>query len=160
MVIGVLSDSHWIHPEQFDERLLTMLAGVDQIVHAGDVVRPFVLERLAEVAPVNAVRGNCDPDLPDWDLPATRLLEWEGVKIGLMHGHLVALNYLDDVVEVFDGQADLVIHGHIHVPRRERLGGSTIMCPGSVSEPRHSSPKSLALVRLEKGQFKIQHQAL
>lgn len=158
MLVGIVSDTHWTRPEQFDLKLFEMLAEVDHILHAGDVVKPFVLERLRDLAPVTAVRGNCDPY--ELDLPDSVTLEWEGVTIGMFHGHQVALNFSDDVVDYFDGLVDLIIHGHIHVPRRERVGACTVFCPGSPSQPRQSSPPAIGFLELEGGRFKLEHRAL
>src|SRR5437764_8732647 len=83
--LGVISDSHipdrmrTLPPAMFEA-----LAGVDAILHAGDICVQRVLDALAQVAPVYAVRGNRDLVLR---LPLDRVLTFEGVRLGLTHGH-------------------------------------------------------------------------
>jgi predicted phosphodiesterase len=62
---------------------LAALAGVDSIVHAGDVGKPDVLEALAEVAPVHAVRGNNDHGGWAGALPQTCAVEAEIIELAV-----------------------------------------------------------------------------
>src|SRR5271154_2795430 len=81
MLLGLVSDTHGLlRPEA-----LAALQGVDQILHAGDVGAPEILEKLAEIAPVTAVRGNVDTEPWSRTLPETELFEAEGVTIYLLH---------------------------------------------------------------------------
>ena len=73
MLIGVISDTHGLlRPEA-----LTGLAGVEHIIHAGDIGSPEIVPRLEEIAPVTAIRGNVDTQAWARDLPA-----WELVTLG------------------------------------------------------------------------------
>ena len=83
--VGVVADSHI--PDRMralPPTALEALAGVDAILHAGDICVQRVLDALAAVAPVYAVRGNRDLLLR---LPLDRELSFEVVKVGLTHGH-------------------------------------------------------------------------
>src|SRR5213078_1720484 len=81
MVIGVISDTHGLlRPEAVEA-----LKGSDHIIHAGDVGDPASLDRLREIAPVTAVRGNVDKGAWAQKLPETDVLEVEGVSIYVLH---------------------------------------------------------------------------
>jgi hypothetical protein len=81
MLIGVVSDTHGLlRPE-----LLPALAGVDHILHAGDVGDPTILTELSRIAPVTAIRGNIDTHGPCSLLPATEAIELAGSLIYILH---------------------------------------------------------------------------
>ncbi len=168
--LGVISDTHipdrarslppWAIPA-FRE------AGVDAILHTGDVCIPAVLDQLAEVAPVYAVRGNRDI-WKLWRLPSTRMLEFEGVKVGLAHGHGNLLDYLlDKVYTLIYGlhperylrramqelpQAQVIVFGHTHIPVNERIDGRLCFNPGSACCPHKKYPNpSLGLIHIQDG---------
>lgn len=131
--IGVISDTHGLlRPEA-----AAALDGVDAILHAGDVGGPEVLERLAEIAPVTAVRGNNDRGTWAEKLPATADLELGGVRLYVLH----------DVKELdFDPRAAgfaAVISGHSHRPRREERDGVLFFNPGSAGPRRFRLPVSV-----------------
>jgi putative phosphoesterase len=150
MRIGVVADTH--HPEFLDalpERLFEAFSGVDLILHAGDVGGRETLERLGELAPVQAVRGDHDPTLTE--LPKERLLEAEGRQIALVHGNrsrlieepvtfvgTVSLGYmwpapgLDRWLRARFPKADVIVYGHTHAPHLRRLQGTLIFNPGAV----------------------------
>lgn len=100
-VVGVVSDTHipdrtrFLHPQ-----LIQALDDqkVDLILHAGDICVPRVLDELRELAPVLAVRGNRDI-LFGKDLPISRTLEVNGIKILLTHGHMGMTSYWADKVQ-------------------------------------------------------------
>ena len=126
--------------------VLEALAGVDAILHAGDVVRRRVLDQLAEVAPVQAVAGNRDFGL---GLPLDRVLEFEGVRLGLTHGHGGWLGYarekllyvtvgyhlsryVQQVRARFAGQGvQAIVFGHSHRQVNVVVDGVLLFNPGS-----------------------------
>jgi hypothetical protein len=134
--VGVISDTHGLlRPEA-----LAALAGSDLIVHAGDVGDPAILERLAQIAPVHAVRGNTDHgDCAD-SLPPTEVVHVEDASLYVLH----ILQDLDLDPEAAGFAA--VIHGHSHKPLIERRGDVLLLNPGSAGPPRFSLP--ITLVRL------------
>jgi putative phosphoesterase len=86
--IGVIADTHVpsaLHC--LPDSLATALAGVDHIVHAGDLVSLSVLDELNAIAPTTAVVGNCDPPEVARHLPARATLEVAGRRVGIQHGH-------------------------------------------------------------------------
>ena len=131
--IGLISDTHdLLRPEA-----LAFLGGSDRIVHGGDVCRPEVLEALAAIAPVVAVRGNNDRGA--W---AARLRESELVEVGGVW--LYAIHDLAqlDIDPAAAGVA-VVVSGHSHRPIVERRDGVLFVNPGSAGPRRFSLPISV-----------------
>ena len=137
-LIGVISDTHGLlRPEA-----VKALAGVELIIHAGDIGNPQVLEALAQIAPVHAVRGNTDR--ADWaaELPLTRVVEVGGVHLYVLH-ELFCLD-LDPAAAGFAA----VIFGHSHHPHLERKNGVLFLNPGSAGPKRFTLPVSLARLKV------------
>ncbi|HEX7638161.1 MAG TPA: metallophosphoesterase family protein [Burkholderiaceae bacterium] len=135
--IGLISDTHGLlRPEA-----LSLLRGSDFIVHAGDIGER-VLERLATIAPVTAVRGN--NDRAEW---AMRLPETETLQFGELRLHV-----LHDLAQlaIDPGAAgvDVVVAGHSHRPRVERRSGVLYVNPGSAGPVRFRLPVSVGLMQL------------
>lgn len=150
--IGVLADSHVGEtlPEVPPE-VLRVLAGVDIVLHAGDLTDLAVIARLEELAPVVAVRGNHDRE-GGLDLPVARRLQVAGVRVGLVHGDRARpLEILDAVRSLLarrprlDGvvrhlaramaDCDVVVFGHLHIPILVRRGRTLLFSPGAVYVP-------------------------
>ncbi|HEY2749383.1 MAG TPA: metallophosphoesterase family protein [Polyangia bacterium] len=136
MRVGVISDTHGlVRPEA-----LAALAGSELIVHAGDVGGPEVLDALAAIAPVRAVRGNNDKGA--W---AARLPQSELIEVGA-HG----LYVIHDVKELdLDPAAAgfaAVIAGHSHRPRNDIIDGVLYFNPGSAGPRRFSLPISIGRI--------------
>lgn len=137
-IVGVISDTHGLlRPEA-----LAALAGVDHIVHAGDIGSAQIIEKLREIAPVTAVRGNNDKGW--W---AEAIPESEVVDIG---GRL--LYVLHDIAELdLDPAAAgicVVIAGHSHKPSVIDRNGILFLNPGSAGPRRFKLPIALATLRL------------
>ena len=115
MLIGVISDTHGLlRPEA-----LEALAGVEHIIHAGDIGSPDIVPRLTEIAPVTAIRGNVDTQPWAQDFPAWEVVTLAGRTIYVIHD-LGDLD-LDPAAAGFD----LVISGHSHQPKTETVGVSS-----------------------------------
>jgi putative phosphoesterase len=167
ITIGVIADTHipdrarTLHPQVLE---LFREAGVQAILHAGDISTPATLQRLNEVAPVHAVRGN-----RDWvalgNLPLTLQIPFGGVVVGLTHGHGPLLNYLMDrmdyllrgyrlemfvprLLRAFP-EADVIVFGHTHRALNHRVDGKLVFNPGSphFPDPKSSAP-SVGLLRV------------
>jgi putative phosphoesterase len=138
-LIGVISDTHGlVRPEA-----LNALDGVSRIIHAGDIGKPEVLERLGELAPVIAVRGNVDRGEWAAALPESRVFE-----IGRLRG--LVLHNLKELSQHQSGEGiDLIISGHSHQPLITRRNGVLFVNPGSAGPRRFKLPISLALLRLD-----------
>jgi len=136
--VGVISDTHGLlRPEA-----LKALASVDLIVHAGDIGSAELLEALAAIAPVIAVRGNNDRDPWAASLPETVTTEIAGVRLYVVHD----LKTVPKPPEQLG--ADVVISGHSHKPRVERRSGTLLLNPGSAGPRRFTLPIAIARLRV------------
>jgi putative phosphoesterase len=135
MRVGILSDTHGVlRPE-----VLELLAGCDRILHAGDVGDPVILERLALVAPVAAVRGNVDVGGALGALPPRLAGELDGVPFRMTHRR-------EDVEPDWTRRCRLVVFGHSHRPELEWSGDCLLLNPGSCGQRRFHLPLTLAIL--------------
>jgi uncharacterized protein len=141
--LGLISDTHGLlRPEALDA-----LAGVDRIVHAGDVGGDGILQPLREIAPVTAVRGNVDRGPWSRELPDTATLQVGGVRILVLH-------IRDELPRRLPGGPaaagfDAVIHGHSHQSAIEDEGGVLFVNPGSAGPRRFDLPVTLMRATIE-----------
>ena len=128
--IGLVSDTHNL----LREEVLAWLAGSDHILHAGDICGAAVLEQLARIAPLTAVRGNNDHGAWAEPLPFAQTLAFEDVRVHVLHdaGELA--------LHPPSGNVDAVITGHSHRPRVEQRGGVLHVNPGSAGPRRFKLP--------------------
>ena len=139
MRVGLISDTHGlVRPEA-----LAALAGADRILHAGDIGGPAVLDALAALAPVTAIRGNNDGDAWGRALPDTELVEIDGRRIYLVHD----LGDLD--IDPVAAGVDVVMSGHSHKPAVFEERGVLYVNPGSAGPRRFSLPISVGALTLE-----------
>ena len=130
--IAVIADTH----DKLPPALLDQLANADEIWHLGDVCAEWVLDELRALGkPVKVVRGNCDSETA-W--PLTLDLVRSQLRIRLVH------------IPPDDAPADvdLLLHGHTHVPRNERIGSATFLNPGCITRPNQGAPRSFAWLTL------------
>ncbi len=146
MRIGLISDTHGLlRPEA-----VAALQGCAQIIHAGDIGKPQVLDGLRTIAPLEAIRGNIDT--ADWalELPERLDLRIGGLTLHVLHD----LKQLD--IDPLAAGIDVVIAGHSHKPKVERRDGVLYVNPGSAGPRRFSLPISLALLELNDGQAQVE----
>ena len=169
-ILGVIADTHVPdRVSRLEPRAVEVFrqAGVEAILHAGDVSVPRVLEELGQIAPVHAVRGNRDI-FSLANLPLQIRLNIQGVSIGMAHGHGTLKNYLVDkmrwmvsntkyeryiqrMLETFP-DVDVIVFGHLHAPHNLHLEGKLVLNPGSASFlwPR-KYPPSVGLLEIGEG---------
>jgi hypothetical protein len=138
MLIGILSDTHGLLRPEACERL----AGVDHIIHAGDIGRPEVISGLRELAPTTAIRGNVDTGGWAAEYPDTAKLTFGGRSIYVLHN----VNELD--LDAAAAGVDVVVSGHSHRPKIETVGGVLYLNPGSAGPRRFTLPIALATLEL------------
>jgi len=139
VLIGVISDTHGLlRPEA-----LAALKGSDYIIHAGDIGDPAVLDKLGEIAPVTAVRGNVDKAAWAKKIPSSNVLEVSGVSIYVLHD-LAQLDLKPDA----SGFA-AVISGHSHIPKQETKNGVLYFNPGSAGPRRFRLPVSVGRLTIQ-----------
>ena len=144
MIIGVVSDTHGLlRPE-----VAHALAGVERILHLGDVGKPSVLKALVKIAPVTAVRGNVDREGLCGKLPETEVLLIGGRYVYMLHD----LNTLH--LDPAAGKFAAVLFGHTHVPNFYRRKGVLYFNPGSCGPRRFQLPVTVGLLTVdEDGEF-------
>jgi uncharacterized protein len=143
VIIGVISDTHGLlRPEA-----LSALRGSDYIIHAGDIGDPRILDKLAAIAPLTAVRGNIDHGEWAQKIPATNILEIGEVSIYVLH----SLQELDLKPQAAKFAA--VVHGHSHVPKQEWKNGVLYFNPGSAGPRRFRLPVSVGRLTIEDGKI-------
>ncbi|SFE72971.1 hypothetical protein SAMN02745121_05319 [Nannocystis exedens] len=141
VVVGVISDTHGlVRPEA-----LAALAGVDHIVHAGDVGGRPVFDALAAIAPITLVRGNNDRDLWGRSLPATAEVRLGGARVHVLH------DLADLAVDPREAGIDVVITGHSHKPAQSYDHDVLYLNPGSAGPRRFKLPICLARLHLGAG---------
>ena len=149
MRIGLISDTHGLlRPE-----VHTVFAGVNLILHAGDVCGDEILDELALIAPLGAVYGNNDAP---WDpgMVAELNLTLDGVTVHVSHGHEVGQVTPTNLAEAYD--ADVIVYGHTHVQKVTRLGGKLIVNPGAAGPRRFKLPASVGILTIEDGKTEVE----
>ena len=143
-LVGVISDTHGLlRPEA-----IRALEGVSLIIHAGDIGTPAILDRLENIAPVIAVRGNTDEERWACRLPLTEVVEIGGISLYVLHD----LSKLDLSPAVSGFSA--VVTGHTHRPAIENKNGVLFLNPGSAGPKRFTLPVSVALLHIRYGSLK------
>jgi putative phosphoesterase len=143
--LAIIADTHLPRGTRaLPEDCVARLRAADLVVHAGDFTAAAVLDELEALGPpVAAVHGNVDEPALRERLPAERVIEAGGVRIGLLHDAGPARGRLPRMARRFP-DADAVVFGHSHVPLHERdpATGFQIFNPGSPTDrrrqPRHT----------------------
>jgi len=136
MKIGVVSDTHGL----LRQEVAPALAGVERILHLGDVGKASILKDLEKIAPVTAVRGNVDRDGACGKLPETEVLLLEGRYIYMLHD--LKTLHLDPAA----GKFAAVLFGHTHVPNFYRKKGVLYFNPGSCGPRRFELPVTVGVL--------------
>jgi len=144
--IGVISDTHGL----LRPAALQALRGSDAIIHAGDIGDPRILDRLGEIAPVTAVRGNVDGG--DWakKIPTVNMLEAGEVTMYVLH----ILEKLDLKPEAAGFAA--VVYGHSHKPSQEIRNGVLYFNPGSAGPKRFRLPVTVGKFVIHEGKIRAE----
>jgi putative phosphoesterase len=152
-VIGVISDTHGLLRTDVHEAL----AGVELILHAGDVGGDEVLDELELLAPVRAVYGNTDaPGQPR--LRDAIELTIDGVSIHVSHGHEVGSPTPAKLLESY--AADVLVYGHTHRPLIAKADGRLVLNPGAAGPRRFDILPSVARLTIAEGHAEAELVAL
>ena len=143
-VIGVISDTHGL----LRSDVHTALAGVELILHAGDVGGQDILMELGLIAPVRAVYGNTDP-VGEPGLAAAVDVTIDDVTIHVSHGHEVGSPTPAKLLERY--AADVIVYGHTHRPLVTRAGGRLVLNPGAAGPRRFDLMPSVARLTIAGG---------
>ena len=147
-VIGLISDTHGLVRPDVHEAL----AGVELILHAGDVGGDEILDELELIAPVRAVYGNTD--LPgDPRLAHALDLAIGTVSIHVSHGHELGAPTPQKLVQRY--AADLVVYGHTHRQLVMRVAGQWVVNPGAAGPRRFDLVPSVARVTIRGAEIDV-----
>jgi uncharacterized protein len=144
MLIGLISDTH--QPSDRNslwEEARQVFAGVDLILHAGDIVHPIVLDWLQEIAPVVAARGNNDIGLEDPRIEEVHVLDFEGRRVIMVHD---LKQEHARITQLVDSQSAgmkpaVIISGHTHFEHLDYRDGVLHINPGSATLPHQMSTR-------------------
>lgn len=158
MKVALVSDTHL---PRFGRRLPRALVegfeaeGIDRILHAGDWTEPLAIGLLEGLAPVDGVAGNNDgPEIHE-RFGARRVLELDGARIGLTHGHLGRGSTTQvRARRSFEDEEGLaaIVFGHSHIPLVDRVGETWLVNPGSPTDRRGQPAYSWALLTIGGGE--------
>ena len=147
MKIGIISDTHGF----LDPRIQKIFAGVDHILHAGDVGDAFIPFELEQIAPVTVVLGNTDLGLT---FKLTEVVELGGRKFLVQH--IVHPPAPDDKLKsrLVRVRPDVVVFGHTHKPYAETLGGILFFNPGYSGKPKFGTERSVAIFHCDEKEMR------
>jgi uncharacterized protein len=149
MLIGLIADTHGLmRPD-----VASAFAGVDRILHAGDVGGRDVLWELGQIAPVDAVLGNTDPF--ELMLPPVFTDDIGDLVVTLTHGHALGSPRPDALARRYPA-ADVIVFGHTHQPLVERVGRALVINPGAAGPRRFKLAPSVARLRIEDGKADVE----
>jgi uncharacterized protein len=149
MVVGLIADSHGLlRPE-----VAAVFAGVDLIVHAGDVGGYDLLTKLAAIAPVEAVSGNVD-DRHDPMLPRHRTVPLGALVLHVSHGDEVGSPTPERLLARYD--ADVIVFGHTHRALVQRAGRRLVINPGAAGPRRFKLQPSVARLTVSGGECSVE----
>ena len=154
MRIGIISDTH----DYFDPQIPRLFAGVEHILHAGDIGSTRILVELEQIAPVTAVSGNTDD--PGFHYRLTQLVMLGGRKF-LVHHIVNPLRPGDSIQErIAREQPDVVVFGHSHRPFCQKIAGRLFFNPGYAGKSRFGLPRSVALLHCSANSIRPHYLAL
>lgn len=144
IVVGLIADTHG----QLRAGVHEAFAGVDLILHAGDVGGDAILDELALIAPVMAVRGNTDaPGQPRLEGAIDRTIA--SLRVHVSHGHELGSPTLVSLLAAYD--ADVIVYGHTHRQFIARAGGKLVVNPGAAGPRRFDLLPSVAKLTIVGG---------
>lgn len=144
-IIGIISDTHGLlRPEVIDN-----LKNVDLIIHAGDIGNKEIIEKLEEIAPIIAVKGNCDKDIWANKLAVSNIFNINKLRFYLIHD----VNSID--INLDEKKIDIVIIGHSHKPMEIKKDNILYLNPGSCGPKRFKLPTTLALMNINDDLYEV-----
>jgi hypothetical protein len=144
--VGILSDNHSDWPLHIAESL----AGVDAIIHAGDIGPYKLVLDMEAIAPTTAVLGNTDGDMP---INESAVVMLDSKKFFVQHivdPHRLQATLRERLKRI---EPDVVVFGHTHMPFCETLGGVLFLNPGSVTQPRGDYRPSMVRLTIDHGKI-------
>lgn len=151
MLLGIISDTHMPHmAKQLPDGLLRDMEKVDYILHAGDWNSMDVYDRLSQLAPVDGVAGNTDGMEIIERFGYQKVLKFQSMKVGIVHGHGMRGTTEDNALGAFRGEeVDCIVFGHSHIPVIKSVNGILLINPGSPTDKRRQAQYSYAVLELD-----------
>ena len=146
MKIGIISDTHgYINPKVF-----SLFEGVELILHAGDIGTIDIVTSLEALAPLKAIHGNIDTFPLSTRYPQVLGLEIHGVGICLIHQFISIKNSIiqQEVSQLPSKKLDVVICGHSHDAKLQRMDEVLVFNPGSAGKPRFSLRPAVGMLTI------------
>lgn len=157
MKIGLISDTHI--PDRrikLPQTVFDAFEDVDLILHAGDITSQSVLDDLGEIAPIHAIEGNMDRVIGELDLEASKVIEVENKKIGIVHGEVYPRGDTQQLYyKALEMGVDILVSGHSHIAQLEKIKETILINPGSPTNPRLSDP-SVAILEINGNNIEIE----
>ncbi|GCE05574.1 metallophosphoesterase family protein [Dictyobacter aurantiacus] len=146
--IGVISDTHCPRFPRVPEAVWKHFAGVELIIHAGDLSTLSVISDLETIAPVVAVQGNVEQEEVVMTLPIKKEIRVGGMRIGIVHILGDARSYARTARQEFP-EARVVIFGHSHNPYNQEHAGQLLFNPGSANDRRRQPACSIGQLLID-----------
>jgi putative phosphoesterase len=146
--IGVIADTHIPHFPTLPLAIWQHFAGVELIIHAGDLSVLSVIVELETIAPVVAVQGNIEREEVVRKLPIKREIVVGHCRIGIVHILGVPATY-ERMARFEFPHARCVVFGHSHIPYNQEHNGQLLFNPGSATDRRHQPTCSIGMLHID-----------
>jgi len=146
--VGVISDTHIPHFKKLPEAIWEHFAGVELIIHAGDLSILSVLDELETIAPVVAVQGNVEYEEVVLKLPIKREVVVGHCRVGIVHILGDSKTHVRMARQEFP-DARVVVFGHSHIPYNQEHDGQLLFNPGSATDRRRQPRCSIGLLYVD-----------
>ena len=153
MLIALISDTHLPRgARRLPHACAERIRAADLLLHAGDFSTTETLRELEAIGPpLLGVHGNVDSAELRRLLPAERVVEVAGARIGMVHDAGPRQGRIERLRVAWGERADAVVFGHSHLPLHEESGGFQIFNPGSPTERRRAPRHTMGIARVEQG---------
>lgn len=146
--VGVISDTHIPQFKKLPEATWEHFAGVELIIHAGDLSILRVIAELETIAPVVAVQGNVEEEEVMQTLPIKSEIVVGHCRIGIVH-ILGDAHTRERVARQEFPNARCVVFGHSHIPWNQECDGLLLFNPGSATDRRRQPQCSIGLLHID-----------
>jgi uncharacterized protein len=148
--VGVLSDSHVNDSKSLPKKAVDLLEGTDIIVHTGDYTGIGLVNDLKRLGEFQGVHGNMDPQNIKEELPASRILELNGFRIGVTHPSEGGSPFgIEKRIKSKFENVDAIVFGHTHRPKNEVIEGILFFNPGSISGRSPEIEKTFGILKID-----------
>ena len=149
--VGVLSDSHVNDLASLPKKAVNLLEGMDMIMHTGDYTSKRLVDELRKLGNFEGVHGNMDSFDVKAELPADRILELKGFRIGVTHPSEGGSPFgLEKRIRAKFENVEAIVYGHTHRPKNEVISGVLFFNPGSITGKFPAKHKTFGVLKIGK----------